>query len=266
MKLSLIITTYNWKEALERSLISIFHQSLLPGEIIVADDGSHPETGEMVKKIAANAPIPVIHSWHKDKGFRAAMARNIALAKTSCEYIILIDQDMVLTQKFCEDHAAAARPGFFIQGSRVLLDEIQTSRILNKNEHLPGFFEAGIENRKNCIRAPFFSRLFSLQSKNLKGIRTCNFAFWKKNAIEVNGFNDNFIGWGREDSDFAARLLNSGVLRRNLRFSALAYHLYHPQIKKRDLTNNNSLLDFTVANKLKRCENGLDKYFNDIHP
>ena len=116
MLLSLIITTYNWKEALEVSLGSAFKQTILPCEIIVADDGSRSDTGEMVKRVAALSPVPVIHSWQEDKGFRLARSRNRAIAKARGEYIVLVDGDIILENHFIEDHLGFARPGFFIQG------------------------------------------------------------------------------------------------------------------------------------------------------
>ncbi len=266
MDLSLIITTYNWKEALRRCIFSAIHQTLQPKEIIVADDGSEPETGEMIRKLKAGAPMPIIHSWHKDKGFRAALARNKAIAQATSDYIILVDQDMLLAHHFCEDHANAARPGFFIQGSRVLVDEALTKKLLAEKGPHPRFFDSGIQNRKNCLRSPILSRIFSGRSRNLKGIRTCNFSFWRNDAITVNGFNNSFVGWGREDSEFAARLLNSGIKRYNLRFRATAFHLHHPQLKKDELACNNATLGYTVANKLTWCDNGLDKYLDDTLP
>ena len=104
MNISLIITTYNWKEALEVALLSAFGQTLLPDEIIVADDGSRAGTGNIVASLAKDAPIPVLHSWQEDKGFRLARSRNRAIAKARGEYIILVDGDVVLEKHFIEDH------------------------------------------------------------------------------------------------------------------------------------------------------------------
>ncbi|MCI5133362.1 MAG: glycosyltransferase, partial [Candidatus Electrothrix sp. EH2] len=123
MKVSLIITTYNWKEALELSLLSGLQQKLKPIEIIVADDGSRPDTGEMIAKIAAQAPFPLIHSWQENKGFRLSASRNKALAKTSGDYIVLIDGDIIMEKHFIADHIHFARTGCFVQGTRVLLKE-----------------------------------------------------------------------------------------------------------------------------------------------
>lgn len=260
MRLSLIITTYNWKEALEVSLHSAFQQTVLPDEIIVADDGSRPDTGDVVERMAAISPVPVIHSWQEDKGFRLARSRNRAIAKARGEYIVLVDGDIVLEHHFIEDHLGFACPGFFIQGTRVLLSRELSDQVLANRAMLPAFCRKGVENRKNCLRSHLLARLFSLTSKSLTGIKTCNFAFHKQDAIAVNGFNEDFVGWGREDSEFTVRLLNSGIRRRNMKFNGLAYHLYHPMSDRTRLHNNDEILSRTIERKLTWCVKGLAQY------
>ena len=76
MKISLIITTFNWKEALELSVFSVFKQTSLPFEIIIADDGSDSDTRRLVESLQAISPTPIIHSWQQNKGFRLSRSRN----------------------------------------------------------------------------------------------------------------------------------------------------------------------------------------------
>ncbi len=263
MRVSLIITTYNWKEAMEVSLLSAFRQTVLPYEIVVADDGSGPDTRELIERIAAAAPVPVIHSWQEDQGFRLARSRNRAIARTRGDYIVLIDGDIILERHFIEDHLRFARPGYFIQGSRALLGRELSARVLKKKVMEPSFCVCGVENKKNCWRSNLLARLFSFKSASLTGIKTCNFAFWKEDAVAVNGFNEEFVGWGREDSEFTARLLNSGIRRQNMRFNALAYHLYHPMNDRTRLEHNDRILKRTIDLKLTWCEKGIDQYLLD---
>ena len=260
MRTSLIITTYNWKEALELSLLSVFKQSHLPNEIIIADDGSDNATKDTIEKLAKDSPVPLIHSWQQNKGFRLARSRNKAIAKSTGEYLILIDGDIILEQHFIADHIVAAKTGFFIQGSRVLLNNKKTQHILQHKELRFCICARGIENRKNCLRSNLLSRLFSLKSKKLTGIRTCNFALWKKDALAVNGFNEEFVGWGREDSEFTTRLLNNGIRRQNIRFNALAYHLYHPTNSRKNLEVNDDILANTCGQRLTWCNKGLSQH------
>jgi glycosyltransferase involved in cell wall biosynthesis len=260
MRVSLIITTYNWREALAVVIASAFGQTRLPDEIIVADDGSSDGTGEMVHNIARQASVPLHHSWQEDKGFRAAGSRNRAIAAATGDYVILIDGDVLLERHFVEDHLVAARPGFFVQGGRVLLDELKTKAILSGRKIEISPFDRGLGNRKNCFRLPGLLEIFSRQSSGIDGIRTCNFGLWRHDAVTVNGFNEDFEDWGREDSEFAVRLMHSGVKRRNLRFGAVAFHLHHPVQSRTGIERNDLLLEAAIRAKISRCDNGIDKY------
>ena len=260
MKISLIITTYNWKEALELSLKSGLLQVEKPLEIIVADDGSGDDTAEVIRNMAVKAPVPVIHSRQEDKGFRLSASRNKAIARARGDYIVLVDGDIILEKHFIHDHTRASRPGYFVQGTRVLLKEELSKEVLAE-KRLTGFFcTRGVENRKNCLRSAILAGLFSFKSKKMRGVRTCNFSFWRKDAIAINGFNEEFVGWGREDSEFTARLINYGLVRRNIKFNALAYHLYHPMNDRSYLEENDRLLQETVEQKSCWCEQGINQY------
>ena len=161
---------------------------------------------------------------------------------------------------FIKDHKQMALKGSFIQGSRVLLSQENTaSRIATKNISV-SLFDKGFENRKNAFRFPLLSRFLALKSRSLAGIRSCNMSFFRNDCIRVNGFNEDFIGWGREDSEFAVRLVNSGILRRNVRFSALAGHLGHRENPRQSLADNDRILEQAIAGKLTTCPNGIDKY------
>jgi glycosyltransferase involved in cell wall biosynthesis len=172
VKVSLIITTYNWKEALEVSLLSAFRQTRLPDEIVVADDGSGPDTRELVERMHIGAPVPLIHSWQEDLGFRLARSRNRAIARTRGEYIVLVDGDIVLDRHFIEDHLAFCQPGYFIQGTRALLSRSMSAQVLAGKEMVSTFCLNGVENRKNCLRSALLARLFSFTSRSLTGTKT----------------------------------------------------------------------------------------------
>ena len=262
MKVSLITTTYNWSAALELSLLSALNQRQLPDEILVADDGSTGDTRKLVERIAAFAPIPVIHCWQEDKGFRPAMSRNKAIAKARGDYIILIDGDMVLQSRFVRDHINCAAPGMYIQGSRVFLSEERTQEMLKTGDVTLYFFSHGVENRKNSLRSKWLSKIFSTKTNFDEGIKACNCSFWRKDALAVNGFNEDFVGWGREDSEFACRLMNSGVVRYSLKFLATAFHLHHNKCSRQALKRNDDMLHATINQNYIRCENGIGNYLS----
>lgn len=263
MRVSLIITTYNRPDALELVLESALKQSFRDFEIIVADDGSKDETKKVIEKFQEKSDIKIIHSWQEDKGFRAAMARNKAVAKSKGKYLIFIDGDMVLDKDFVLDHLEVAKRGIFIQGSRVLLSKTLTQKILKTKEISFNLFQKGIKNRKNMIKSKILSKVFSKYTTSLKGIKTCNFALFREDFFRVNGFDNRFIGWGREDSEFAARLLNSGIKRKNLKFLAIAYHLWHQENSRDSLPQNDERLNKTIKNKLTWIEDGVDRFLKE---
>jgi glycosyltransferase involved in cell wall biosynthesis len=200
------------------------------------------------------------HSWQQDKGFRAAKSRNKAIVKSNGDYIILIDGDMILHPQFIEDHISNAEPGYFVQGTRALLTQSTTQNVLAKMRTNFSFLSSGIQNRKNTIHSIFLSRLFSKKKNYLRGIKTCNMAFFKQDCINVNGFNNSFEGWGREDSEFVVRLLNNGINRKNLRFNAIQFHLWHNENTRTSLKQNDILLQDAIDNDLQWCDNGINRY------
>lgn len=233
---SLIITTYNSPDYLKAVLESIKKLTPLPFEVIIADDGSGEETALVIKEFQKSFPCPLKHSWQKDEGFRAAKSRNKAAKEARGEYLIFIDGDMILEPSFIKDHLKFAKRKLFLQGSRVLLDEEKTKSLLS-----------GKRIKLSSTKCPLLSHLvynFSLKrakffEKNdfIKGVRGCNMSFFKSDFDAICGFNENFKGWGREDSEFVVRFLFNGGEFRKLKFSALAWHLYHKE-------NDRSALDF----------------------
>ena len=260
MLVSLIITTYNSPAALLLVLKSVERQSTLPSEVIVADDGSNKNTQELIKNFQLTTCLKIIHSWQKDTGFRASKSRNKAIAKSDGDYIVLIDGDVILHPKFIRDHIKNSEIGCFIQGTRVLLTEDATKDIFKRMSIIFSYYSHGIKNRKNAFHSDFLSKLFVKKKKYLTGIKTCNMSFFKEDCVNINGFNNDFEGWGREDSEFAVRLLNSGILRKNLRFNAIQLHLWHTENTKVSLRQNDVILNSSINNNSKWCNNGIDKY------
>jgi len=255
--LSVIVSTYNWKEALELCLLSLLCGTLLPHEIIVADDGSREDTAELVASFKKTSPVPVVHIWQEDDGYRLARIRNKALSQAQGDYIVLLDGDVIVHPFFNRDQIAVARPGWFSQGSRILLTEEKTAAVLESKEIHFSFWERGLGSHLKAIHSPCLSWLLSSRRGGLKGIRGCNLAFWRRDAFTINGFDEDYTGWGREDSDFAARLMHAGVKRQDVKARAFVYHLHHPPRTRTSLYRNDALLRESLNERRTRCVNGL---------
>jgi len=258
MNVTLIITTYNWPESLQLVLESVNSQIIAPDQIIIADDGSTQETKNLISSFKRTSNLNIIHAWQEDSGFRAARSRNNAIAHAIGDYIILVDGDSILHKNFVLDHTLIAEPGYFVQGSRVLLSEKQT-KIAIKNKLINfSFFSAGLKNRKNSIHSKLFSLIFSNKKNQLRGIKSHNMAFYKNDFMSVNGFNNDFEGWGREDSELIARMMNAGVKRKNIRFNAIQFHLWHNESSQKSLRKNDEMLKDVINNQIKWCDDGIN--------
>jgi glycosyltransferase involved in cell wall biosynthesis len=263
MKLTLIITTYNWPVALLLVLKSVLNQTVRPYEIVVADDGSRAKTMDLISNFKSESNLNIIHSWQEDIGFRAARSRNNAIIKSSGDYIILIDGDVILHPNFIKDHLSNAESGYFVQGSRVLLSEVQTKKIIKAKKENFSVILDELPNRKNGIHSNLLSKIFSSKKNTLHGIKSCNMGFFREDCYIINGFNNDFEGWGREDSEFAVRLLNSGIKRKNVRFNAVQFHLWHQENSRKSLESNDALLAESINNNLKWCLNGINSKKNE---
>ena len=257
---SLVIATYNWPRALSLVLQSVRVQRTTPTEVIIADDGSGHDTRELIESEAASFPVPLRHVWHEDRGFRLGTIRNKAMAAARGEYLLQIDGDMVLHPEFVVSHLAFARRRTYVQGSRVMLDEVRTRQALASRTIAMSAISPGIRNRVNALHLPWLSRLVRGPSDPLRRTRGCNMAFWRDDIIRVNGYNEDIEGWGREDSELAARLLQSGIRRRNLKFSAVAWHLHHRMMSQASLSRNHVLFERTMTAGVTRCERGIDQW------
>ena len=256
--ISLIVSTYNWKEALALCLASIGGQSERPLEVLVADDGSRTDTGDLVVRTAMNFPVPVRHIWQKDQGFRAARIRNLAMARARGDVLIHVDGDCILHRHFIRDYHRAATAGSFVRGQRVFLPASQTERLLWSAGTKPSWIGTGVAKRWAGLRMPWLTGL--LLDWKPGDVRGHNLACWRSDAIAVNGYDERMIGWGREDDDFAQRLINAGVRKRRLRFGGIVYHLYHKPRPRPAAGPNDEILATSRTTGAARCGTGLDQY------
>lgn len=261
MTTSLIISTYNWKQALELVLKSVMVQDTLPDEVLIADDGSKEDTQELIKQYQKSFPVPLLHIWHEDEGFRLSAIRNKAIIQAKGDYIIQIDGDVILHPQFIADHKKFAQKNCFITGSRVLLTEEKTKEVFSKKTIRFSALSKGIKNRFNAVRFPLFN-VFSKPKnspieKMTTRIRGCNMSFWREDLIAINGYDEDFIGWGREDSDIVIRLIKKGCYRKKIKLAAIQYHIYHKEFPKDNLERNHELMEQAIKNTDYRAKNGI---------
>jgi glycosyltransferase involved in cell wall biosynthesis len=267
-KSALIISTYNWPEALRLCLLSVAEQSVLPDEVIVADDGSTRQTAEVIEAIQADFPVKLVHVWQEDEGFQLSKIRNKAIAMSSADYIIQIDGDLILHRHFVKDHLALSKRGTFVTGSRVLMDKQLSERLLNLQNPRIAPFQSGLGNFGNRFSISWLSRYMAdrYKTNDIFALRGCNMAFWREDLLHVNGYNEVFHAWGREDNEIAVRLLNAGLKKRAIKFGGVVFHIYHPEVDRGGCRENEEYLSYALMHKTVHCSQGIDQYLVTLEP
>jgi glycosyltransferase involved in cell wall biosynthesis len=260
---SLVVSTYNSPNALRRCLQSVLRQRVMPSEIIIADDGSGDETKKVIDEITAVATIPIIHVWQPDEGFQLARIRNKAILKSTSDYIINIDGDILLDKNFIHDHLYFARPGKFIAGDRASLSPVATQKYMEDRNGYPSFYTKSLKKRKHAFRCLWLAEFYCFIRRvthPASYVMGCNMSFWRKDLLKVNGYNELFRGWGSEDCELAARLINIGIQARFVQCYAVVFHLYHPENDRTEAYSNNQLFREAIQNKIMYIEQGIDKH------
>jgi glycosyltransferase involved in cell wall biosynthesis len=257
---ALIISTFEQPDYLARVLAGAGRQTRAPDEVLLADDGSGEETRRVFADWTAGKAFRCEHVWQKHEGFRKARVLNEAIARARSEYIVFLDGDTIPHEYFLADHLELAGPWRFVQGHRALVGQ-RAAADFGRDGRAPARLRAlcagQLSGATNVFRWPMAMKSWRT---DLGGVRGCNFAVWRADLLRVNGHNEAFTGWGREDAELAARLMNAGVRRMDVRGRALCYHLWHPPADRAGLPANDELLAAAVAESAQRCELGLDRH------
>ncbi len=267
-KISVIVTTYNWPEALRAVLNALVEQKTMHlFEVIIADDGSRLETAKLVREFKNKSQIPILHIWQPDEGFRAAAIRNKAVLVAEGDYIVFLDGDCVPREDFINKQAILAEPNTFVVGNRVLLNRDFTVTALS--EQLPlhqwslfRWWMAWLKGYCNRV-SPFFSFPFGgifKSRRRWKGAKGCNLSLWKADLLSVNGWEEKFVGWGYEDSDLVIRLLKNSIKRKSGRFRIPVVHLWHPENDRSFEQKNAALLQERRKAKQLCADQGINQY------
>lgn len=285
-KVAVVVTTYNRPTALAWSLASLTQQSVVPDQIVVADDGSGPQTQAVVAQWQSylQRDLPgtrLVHAWQPDEGFRAAAARNLGV-RQACEVsmanhepspdlLIFVDGDCIAPKGFVANHLRLHRAGVMVAGGRGLLTPAYTEQLERQAERQALGDFSDWPSRLQVFESPYWLWLtkrcdrfwpmlsmtgrFSRFLQPLRDgrpydeslVRTCNLSLSLQDFERVGGFDEGFVGWGLEDTDFALRLIQQGVAVRSGRFATNVYHLWHAERSRDQLQVNAARLDQTRA-------------------
>lgn len=241
MKVSVIVNTYNQPGYLELSLLSFFGQSCGGFEVVVADDGSGPDTAEVVEQVRREAPFPLRHVWHEDDGFRRTVILNKAVKAAAHDYVIITDGDCLAHRHFVRSHMECSGPGCYLAGRTPRLGRRVSARItpecvrngraqrvgplylwdylFGDTTKLEFGFYAGNRHLFRWVQA----------TKKKRDLWGGNFSFHRPDFVAVNGFNEEILGWGKEDAELDVRFRNFGLRPVSVANRAINFHLWHPK-------------------------------------
>lgn len=273
MKLSVIMTTYNSPEWLEKVLWGYSVQSLRDFEIIIGDDGSTGETREVIDRIRAQTGMAIKHVWQEDKGFRKCRILNKSILQVESEYVVFTDGDCIPRKDFLEIHAAEAETGRYLSGGYHKLP-MSTSKAITKEDILSGRcfdlkwlkangLPSSYKNSK-LTATPLKAKLFNSLTPTACNFKGSNGSAWLKDILAVNGFDER-MPWGGLDREFGVRLINSGIKPKHVRYNAIVIHLDHKRgYKDPELVAANKALRVnSEKQRLTRTTHGIEQLASD---
>ena len=235
MKVSVIIPTYNSPKSLYKCLLGFLAQTTRPDQVVVADDGSTQETRDVLN-LPIFGPLALEHFWHEDHGWRRSRVLNEAILRCHHEYVIFCDGDCVPRYDFVANHMRHARPGYFVSGNRVnvpqqvhesFTDEMILGNRVFEAERLGESWPDALRHTLR-LHPGRWEWLLNKLTYRYNVFCGCNSAAWREDLVRVNGFDEEFRGYGSEDREIGARLHNAGVRSRWLKYSLVLLHLNHP--------------------------------------
>ena len=265
MTTAFVVLTYNRSDALLAVLRGLAPQCGPGHAVVIADDGSRPEHVQALRAGLPRFACPVRHVWQADVGFTAARSRNLGAAQAHADYIVFMDGDCVPNPRFVEQHERLAAPGYFVNGSRVLLSPRLTREVVDGRMELSRLDGAdwlrlrlaGDVNKLTHLlhwpQAPF-----RVEPRfRWKGIRSCNFGVSWRDFEAVNGFDEVYSGWGHEDADLVLRLHHHGSRRKNGFLGTEVYHLWHEEHSRAGEAANRERVVARMKSGIIRAETGL---------
>jgi glycosyltransferase involved in cell wall biosynthesis len=233
MHVSLIIPTYNKRHLLQKMFLSVLSQSYQPEELIISDDGSSEDIISGIGGLLEQANFTIKFVRQEDRGFRAARCRNNGVRETKGEFIVCFDQDLGFSKDYLRTLVCAAKKNRFIVGSVVRLSEAQTQKI-SRDELIQGDFAAVLTPLQKQItlkqyrKELFYNVLYHLKLRRMgPKLRSGTVGFFKDDFIKVNGFDEEYEGWGNEDDDLGIRFYAAGITGLNPFKKDYAVHFFH---------------------------------------
>jgi glycosyltransferase involved in cell wall biosynthesis len=267
MRVSVVLSTYNRPRDLERVLWGYAVQSDRDFQLVLADDGSGPETAALMERMRRETGLHLLHVWHEDRGFRKTEILNRAIAASDGDYLVFSDGDCIPRRDLVAVHRALAAPGRYVAGGylklpaavseRVTVDDVVSGRVSD----LGWLREIGWRPGRRALRltgSRRIGRIFDALTPTRTEFHGNNASAWRADLERVNGFEGE-MGYGGLDKALGYRLRNAGVRGVQARHRAVCLHLHHerPYRDPEMLRRNRALLAELRAGGEFRARRGL---------
>jgi len=236
MKISVIVPVYNRLEHLRALFLCLLRQKKQTDELIITDDGSSQKVLDFIGDLIPEAKFKVKHIYQEDKGFRKTRALNNAVRNSSGDLLIFCDQDLIFGEEYVETIASNIKENIFLMGRAHTLKKEEKDFALENIEkinsyeeivkNLPDSYIPTIKKMLNEDKKRRLLKTFKLAKRGIKLVGM-SYALMKNAYIKVNGYDENYIGWGQEDDDFGNRLTVAGINGKELVTKNIQLHLWH---------------------------------------
>jgi glycosyltransferase involved in cell wall biosynthesis len=273
MRVSVIVSTYDKPHFLERVLWGYAVQTRPDFELVVADDGSGPETAEAIRRLRRDTGLELVHVRHEDRGFRKTEILNRAIVAAGGDYLLFTDGDCIPRRDLLETHRAHAAPGRYLAGGylklpqavseRVTVDDVVSGRVAE----LRWLRAQGWRPGRRALRLAGTGRLAALFDRltpTAAHFHGNNASTWREAILAVNGFEGE-MGYGGLDKALGYRLENLGVRGVQMRHRAVCMHLHHerPYRNPEGVRRNRAILERIRATGEVRARRGIAELMPD---
>ena len=235
--ISILLPVFNSQQYLSSCINSILEQSYGDFELVIVDDGSVDESGQIIKEFASKDSR--IKSFYKENEGSISKTRNFLLEKVTGEYFVFIDSDDVIEKDFLKilletmnkTQSDIVACGFKLVNMPVLIKK--------------GYGKKSVDSSKALEEMLFSGRFYAVWNKLIKSEKTKNIRF------------DESLNYG-EDLIYFFNLLKS-----DLKFTFIDNPLYFYRIHPNSLSTS-SLGDSKKVFLEKLIELSRDDYYSDI--
>ena len=269
MEISVIISTYNAREWLEKVLWGYNVQTYTNFEMVIADDGSREDTRELIERFKEVSNYPITHVWHEDRGFQKSAILNKAILACKTPYIIMSDGDCIPKKDFVEVHHREREQGRFLSGGYFKLP-LTISKAITEEDvekqncfHIDWLLERGLKKsfKNNKLTATGWKEKFlNAVTPTRPTWNGHNASGWTKDILEVRGLDER-MQYGGQDRELGERLVNLGIKGKQIRYSAIVIHLDHPRgyANKESWAKNYAIRKETRSKKIKQTSHGIKR-------